>query len=157
MVDHTHPELPLSGLNHPNLVAMRGFCADPACIVTEYVGAGSLQAYLSDQEKPLDWALRLKIAKDIGACGCSAIPTPSAVSPNPLSRGAAKGCQFLHSTSPPVIHRDLKSPNVLLASVSSEAEVVAKVCDFGVSFMASAQTAGRRVDCPGLPKIRLPS
>jgi len=32
--------------------------------------------------------------------------------------------------------------------VSSEAEVVAKVCDFGVSFMASAQTAGRRVDCP---------
>jgi serine/threonine protein kinase len=62
----------------------------------------------------------------------------------------AKGCTFLHSTSPPVMHRDLKSPNILLADVSPEAEVVAKVCDFGVSLSAAAQAAGRRVDCPGI-------
>ncbi len=55
-----------SGLAHPNLVAMRGFCTEPACIVTEYVAAGSLLEYINDQSKPLDWSLRLKIAKDIG-------------------------------------------------------------------------------------------
>jgi hypothetical protein len=55
-----------SGLAHPNLVAMRGFCTEPACIVTEYVAAGSLHEFLADESKPLDWPLRLKIAKDIG-------------------------------------------------------------------------------------------
>jgi len=55
-----------SGLAHPNLVAMRGFCTQPACIVTEYVAAGSLLEFINDQSKPLDWSLRLKIAKDIG-------------------------------------------------------------------------------------------
>lgn len=67
---------------------------------------------------------------------------------------AAKGCKFLHSTSPPVMHRDLKTPNVLLANVSPDAEVVAKVCDFGVSLMASAQASGRCVDCPGMSTLR---
>jgi len=45
---------------------MRGFCSAPACIVTEFVGEGPLHRYLADQAKPLDWAMRLKIAKDIG-------------------------------------------------------------------------------------------
>jgi hypothetical protein len=40
----------------------------PPCIVTELVEAGSLFDFLSDpaKNKVLDWALRLKIAKDIG-------------------------------------------------------------------------------------------
>lgn len=79
---------------------------------------------------------------------------------------AAKGCAFLHSTSPPIMHRDLKSPNVLLADTSSDADVIAKVCDFGVSLSTAYHTAGRRVDCPGTlpaaklalaPNIHLPS
>jgi serine/threonine protein kinase len=60
----------------------------------------------------------------------------------------AKGCAFLHNTSPPVMHRDLKSPNILLADLTPEAAVVAKLCDFGVSLSADT-TAGRKVDCPG--------
>lgn len=147
----------MSGLAHPNLVALCGFCMKPTCIVTEYVGGGSLVDYLSNAEKMLDWPLRLKIAKDIGKEGLHAdviilsaelthcgsyrvLPTP------------AKGCAFLHSTSPPIMHRDLKSPNVLLVDVSPGAAVVAKVCDFGVSLNAASQTAGRRVDCPGAMK-----
>jgi hypothetical protein len=54
-----------SGLAHPNLVALRGFCAQPPCIVTEFVAGGSLDQYL-ESGKELDWPLRLKIAKDIG-------------------------------------------------------------------------------------------
>jgi serine/threonine protein kinase len=61
-------------------------------------------------EVELDWNLILKIAMDI-----------------------ASGVMFLHSAKPPIIHRDLKSPNVLLASLSSKASVVAKITDFGLS------------------------
>jgi hypothetical protein len=58
----------LSGLAHPNLVGLKGFCLEPPCIVTELVEAGSLFDFLSDPTKnvALDWPLRLKIAKDIG-------------------------------------------------------------------------------------------
>lgn len=35
--------------------------------------------------------------------------------------------RFLHSLTPPLIHRDLKSPNILLSAVSADAPVVAKV------------------------------
>ncbi len=48
-----------------------------------------------------------------------------------------------------VIHRDLKSPNILLVDVSENAAISAKVCDFGVSLNIAHRTAGRKVDCPG--------
>jgi len=114
----------MSGLAHPNLVEMKGFCLRPPCIVTELVESGSLFDFISKESNELTWSLRLKIAKDI-----------------------AKGCAFLHNACPPVMHRDLKSPNILLASVDANASVVAKVCDFGVS-LNSAQHTGRIVDCP---------
>ena len=38
-------------------------------------------------------------------------------------------CRYLHARSPPVIHRDLKSPNLLM----NQATHVVKVCDFGLS------------------------
>ncbi len=46
---------------------------------------------LKEKSKSLGWPLRLRIAKDV-----------------------ANGCAFLHAASPPIIHRDLKSPNVLV-------------------------------------------
>jgi serine/threonine protein kinase len=44
---------------------------------------------------------------------------------------------YLHAISPPIIHRDLKSPNVLLHR-SKAGELVAKVADFGVAQVLSA-------------------
>src|SRR5262245_233367 len=41
--------------------------------------------------------------------------------------------EFLHTLTPPLLHRDLKSPNILLDSVDENALVVAKVSDFGLS------------------------
>ncbi|KAL6078168.1 Myotubularin-like phosphatase domain, variant 2 [Balamuthia mandrillaris] len=82
----------MSGLDHPNIVPLRGFSLEPCCIVTEFMQHGSLYSYLHDEKSAnLSWALRFKIAKDI-----------------------AKGCAFLHGCSPPVLHRDLKSPNILV-------------------------------------------
>src|SRR5690606_12138450 len=81
---------------------------------------GDLSNFLKSNSNLMNWALKLKIAKDI-----------------------ASGMLFLHSARPPIIHRDLKSPNVLvciqysicdtlqLASQSATAPVVAKVADFG--------------------------
>jgi len=115
-------------LAHPNLLRLKGFCLEPPCIVTELIEGGSLLDFLNDPTKNvlLDWRLRLKIANDI-----------------------AKGCAFLHSTSPPILHRDLKSPNILLVDLSPSASVVAKVCDFGVSISALGTTPlARKVDCP---------
>jgi len=83
---------------------------DPLCLVTEYLSCGDLYHFIHNPANKLDWPLRLKIASDI-----------------------ASGMSFLHSAKPPIIHRDLKTPNVLLASTIVKSEAVAKVSDFGLS------------------------
>lgn len=47
----------------------------------------------------------------------------------------AKGLQVLHQSNPPIIHRDIKSMNILLkeAIVDEHSEVLAKIADFGIS------------------------
>jgi serine/threonine protein kinase len=100
----------MSGMKHPNLVNLLGFCVDPFAIVMEFIPYGNLHHYLRDKTKPLDWSLRLKIALDI-----------------------AKGMYYLHDATPPFIHRDLKSPNILLVDLDPNAEVTAKIGDFGLS------------------------
>eukprot|EP01114_Cavostelium_apophysatum_P016978 TRINITY_DN4943_c0_g1_i2.p1 TRINITY_DN4943_c0_g1~~TRINITY_DN4943_c0_g1_i2.p1 ORF type:complete len:1797 (+),score=541.41 TRINITY_DN4943_c0_g1_i2:200-5590(+) len=100
----------MSCLEHPNLVKLKGLCLNPLCIVTEFMSGGDLYHFIHDTTKPLDWPLRVKIAIDIAA-----------------------GMLYLHSAKPPIIHRDLKSPNVLMAALSADANIVAKVADFGLS------------------------
>jgi serine/threonine protein kinase len=101
----------LSGLNHANVVELVGFCTVPLCIISEYVPEGNLYELIHDKSKPLSLALQLRIAMDI-----------------------AKALRFLHwRLSPPMIHNDLKSPNVLLVSCKEEADVIAKITDFGLS------------------------
>eukprot|EP00007_Cunea_sp_BSH-02190019_P005553 CAMPEP_0174232408 /NCGR_PEP_ID=MMETSP0417-20130205/2700_1 /TAXON_ID=242541 /ORGANISM="Mayorella sp, Strain BSH-02190019" /LENGTH=2427 /DNA_ID=CAMNT_0015310457 /DNA_START=88 /DNA_END=7371 /DNA_ORIENTATION=+ len=115
----------MSGLDHPNIVSLKGFCITPICLVTEYLPYGNLYDYLHDSKRKVTWPFRLRVAMDV-----------------------AKGCAFLHATKPAIIHRDLKSPNILLASVSPHAPVVAKVTDFGVSQILAPTTVGRAVACP---------
>ena len=46
----------------------------------------------------------------------------------------AKGMEYLHGQNPPIAHRDLRSPNVLLCTLDPhEHDVCAKVADFGLS------------------------
>jgi serine/threonine protein kinase len=47
---------------------------------------------------------------------------------NAWALGIAKGCTFLHAKSPPIVHRDLKSANVLVSG-----DLSAKITDFGES------------------------
>jgi serine/threonine protein kinase len=59
----------------------------------------------------------------------------------------AKGMQFLHSQKPPIIHNDLKTPNVLMMGLDINMPVLAKVSDFGLSMQVSKMYK-RLVDNP---------
>ena len=83
-------------LDHPNLIKLHGVIelnSHPA-IVLEYAQCGSLTSVLHNRGISLPLELRVRIALDI-----------------------ASGMDYLHSRRPRVLHRDLKSPNVLMMSV----------------------------------------
>src|SRR3990167_5380776 len=86
-------------------------------MVLEFVGGGDLFTFLGDKSNEVGWDIRLKIALDI-----------------------AEGMRFLHNVNPPILHRDLKSPNVLINApkssnkqYTSQDSIIAKVADFGLS------------------------
>ncbi|KAI3452172.1 hypothetical protein Pfo_008837 [Paulownia fortunei] len=99
----------LARLHHRNLVNLVGYCVDKGqrMLVYEYMSNGSLEKLLyNDEEQVLSWEDRLQIALDI-----------------------SHGIEYLHDGAvPPVIHRDLKSANILL-----DHSMRAKVADFGLS------------------------
>ncbi|KAK4366194.1 hypothetical protein RND71_014074 [Anisodus tanguticus] len=101
----------LSHISHPSLVSLEGFCHESKqqILVYEYLPGGSLADNLygaMSKKLTLSWVRRLKIAVD-----------------------AAKGLDYLHNGSEPrIIHRDVKSSNILL-----DADMNAKVSDFGLS------------------------
>ncbi|KAL7604828.1 hypothetical protein Lser_V15G20391 [Lactuca serriola] len=99
----------LGRLHHRNLVNLVGYCVDKGqrMLIYEYMSNGSLSSFLYDDKKQaLNWEERLQIALDI-----------------------SHGIEYLHDGAvPPVIHRDLKSANILLDHFMR-----AKVADFGLS------------------------
>ncbi|KAM7268138.1 hypothetical protein ACFE04_010304 [Oxalis oulophora] len=99
----------LGRLHHRNLVNLVGYCAEKGqhMLVYVYMSNGSLASHLYSEEKePLRWDLRVYIALDV-----------------------ARGLEYLHDGAvPPVIHRDIKSSNILL-----DQNMKARVSDFGLS------------------------
>lgn len=118
----------MASLKHPAIVSMLGVVMHPLSIVTEFVGGGNLFDFIHVDKSPFDWPVRVKIALDICA-----------------------GMTFMHSFKPPITHRDLKSPNILLNTrIDKDWEkqpIVAKVTDFGLTGFAPT-LAGREVDNP---------
>ncbi|RLN63651.1 hypothetical protein BBP00_00003955 [Phytophthora kernoviae] len=100
--------------DHPNIVRLVG-CAwtieSDLQALFEYMENGDLRDYLVDPKSPRHWSQELlQLAADI-----------------------IEAIVYVHSFTPPLVHRDLKSRNVLLSS-----EMKAKVTDFGVSRYKSA-------------------
>ncbi|KAG2615326.1 hypothetical protein PVAP13_3NG063600 [Panicum virgatum] len=99
----------LSRVHHRNVVSLVGFCLDQdeQILVYEYVPNGTLKESLTGKSGVrLDWRRRLRVVL-----------------------GAAKGVAYLHELAdPPIVHRDIKSSNVLL-----DERLNAKVSDFGLS------------------------
>ncbi|XP_030768635.1 serine/threonine-protein kinase TNNI3K isoform X8 [Rhinopithecus roxellana] len=98
----------LCQLNHPCVIQFVGACLnDPSqfAIVTQYISGGSLFSLLHEQKRILDLQSKLIIAVDV-----------------------AKGMEYLHNLTQPIIHRDLNSHNILLYEDGH-----AVVADFGES------------------------
>ncbi|XP_062008515.1 probable LRR receptor-like serine/threonine-protein kinase At1g05700 [Rosa rugosa] len=99
----------LMRVHHKNLTNLVGYCNDKTRVglVYEYMCNGNLQEHLSDSSSNiLTWKERLRIAID-----------------------AAQGLEYLHyGCKPPIIHRDIKSTNILLNE-----NLQAKLSDFGLS------------------------
>ncbi|XP_010453713.1 PREDICTED: calcium/calmodulin-regulated receptor-like kinase 2 [Camelina sativa] len=100
----------LGRLHHRNLVNLIGYCVDKnhRMLIYEFMSNGSLEnlLYGGEEMQVLNWEERLQIALDI-----------------------SHGIEYLHEGAvPPVIHRDLKSANILL-----DHSMRAKVADFGLS------------------------
>ncbi|KAB2014841.1 hypothetical protein ES319_D09G255500v1 [Gossypium barbadense] len=94
-------------LRHPNVLLFMGAVTSPQrlCIVTEFLPRGSLFRLLQRNTTKLDWRRRVHMALDV-----------------------ARGMNYLHHCNPPIIHRDLKSSNLLV-----DKNWIVKVGDFGLS------------------------
>ncbi|KAL6544420.1 Calcium/calmodulin-regulated receptor-like kinase 1 [Orobanche minor] len=127
----------LARLHHRNLVNLVGYCAEKNqhMLIYVYMSRGSLASHLyshgdillpdghvsstHDKLAPLKWELRVQIAIDV-----------------------ARGLEYLHDGAvPPVVHRDIKSSNILLDHLMR-----ARVADFGLSReeMVNAQVCNIR-------------
>eukprot|EP00035_Acanthoeca_spectabilis_P027448 m.466603 g.466603 ORF g.466603 m.466603 type:complete len:1083 (-) comp25399_c0_seq1:69-3317(-) len=117
----------LQRVNHPNLLSFHGFgvtSAGVGFLVTELMEMGSLRGVLQDLRIELSWADRLSIAQQLAA-----------------------GMTHLHAI--PIVHRDLKSANALLAQDGSEhgeATIRAKIADFGTSRLFPQPTPNLRAE-----------
>ncbi|KAF8101829.1 hypothetical protein N665_0201s0142 [Sinapis alba] len=100
----------LSRIHHRNLVQFLGYCQEEGrnMLVYEFMHNGTLKEHLYG-ERRISWIKRLEIAED-----------------------AARGIEYLHTGCvPTIIHRDLKTSNILL-----DKHTRAKVSDFGLSKFA---------------------
>uniref|UniRef100_A0A804IV40 Protein kinase domain-containing protein n=1 Tax=Musa acuminata subsp. malaccensis TaxID=214687 RepID=A0A804IV40_MUSAM len=101
----------LGSIKHINLVNLRGYCRLPSArlLIYDYLPLGSLDHYLHEnggEDQPLNWNARMKIAL-----------------------GSARGLAYLHhDCTPRIVHRDIKSSNILL-----DRSLEPHVSDFGLA------------------------
>ncbi|CAN6471168.1 unnamed protein product [Victoria cruziana] len=118
----------LMTVHHKNLVSFVGFCEEGKnmAVLYQYMHNGNLRDILSGNKtimEPLTWKRRLQIALDV-----------------------ATGLEYLHSgCEPSIIHRDVKSRNILL-----DGQLKARLADFGISrAIGTTQTSTAIAGTPG--------
>ncbi|KAK4770607.1 hypothetical protein SAY87_031139 [Trapa incisa] len=111
----------LSNIQSPRLVNLVGFSNDSKSrvLVFEFMSNGTLYDTLHSDTRSLNWGQRIRLALQI-----------------------AKAIYTLHSQSPPIIHRDIKSANVLI-----DRNFNARLGDFGLALRCHAND-GRLLSTP---------
>ncbi|XP_016492984.1 PTI1-like tyrosine-protein kinase 2 isoform X2 [Nicotiana tabacum] len=92
----------LSNLKHENIIQLVGYCYSKDMRAIVY---NLLKDSLKQRLKQLNWNTRLQVAI-----------------------GVARGLEYLHSQTPPIIHRDVKSSNILLSG-----DCRPQISDFGAA------------------------
>ncbi|OVA14145.1 PAS domain [Macleaya cordata] len=107
LLDYKKEVAIMQRLRHPNVLLFMGAVYSPErlAIVTEFLPRGSLFKTLHKNNQSLDIRRRLKMALDV-----------------------VRGMNYLHHRNPPIVHRDLKSTNLLV-----DRNWTVKVGDFGLS------------------------
>lgn len=120
----------MNKVRHPNVVLLMGICSTPPhlSIVTEYLARGSMYRLLHHTQISLEFRRRLKMAIDI-----------------------SKGMAYLHSNKPAIVHRDLKSPNLLV-----DENFTVKICDFGLARIKENTFVQTINGCAGTPNWMAP-
>ncbi|MBA0622942.1 hypothetical protein Godav_008442 [Gossypium davidsonii] len=101
----------ISKLHHPNIAEFVGYCSERGnyLLVYDHYRNGSLHEFLhvsDDFSKPLTWNTRVSIAL-----------------------GAARAVEYLHDVcSPPIVHKNIKSSNILL-----DLELTPHLSDYGMA------------------------
>jgi serine/threonine protein kinase len=109
----------LSRLDHPFILEFVGACSRPPylAIVSEYADRGTLKDWLYNREREFPWLDRLRIALQV-----------------------AHALDYLHNLEKKVIHRDIKSENVLLVGDDADA----RLADFGLHRIKEPSTTFTR-------------
>eukprot|EP00002_Diphylleia_rotans_P037326 TRINITY_DN832_c0_g1_i6.p1 TRINITY_DN832_c0_g1~~TRINITY_DN832_c0_g1_i6.p1 ORF type:complete len:2497 (+),score=388.76 TRINITY_DN832_c0_g1_i6:121-7611(+) len=111
-------------LRHPNVVLYMAACLEPQkmCIISELMSLGSLYDILHNEQYNLNYETKIKLLLD-------------AANGNFIHNSGfctlihfLLGMNYLHLSSPPILHRDLKSPNLLL-----DERWCLKISDFGMT------------------------
>ncbi len=112
----------MTQLDHPNIIRLLGASLVPPklCIVMELCGP-SLHKLLHQSAERFDHIRRLQIAQDV-----------------------AEALRYLHAFEVPVIHRDIKSQNIVVEDTTGKAKLI----DFGL--------ASTRVVAAGTPSYMAP-
>lgn len=105
----------ISSLHHKNIISLVGFCfeEDQLLLVYNLLSRGSLEDNLHGSEKSKNlfgWDMRYKVAL-----------------------GVAEALDCLHSSAEPIIHRDVKSSNILLSD-----DFEPQLSDFGLATWTSS-------------------
>ncbi|KAF2295264.1 hypothetical protein GH714_032361 [Hevea brasiliensis] len=106
-------------VRHKNLARLLGYCAEGShrMLVYEYVNNGNLEQWLHGDvgpRSPLTWEIRMNIVL-----------------------GTAKGLTYLHEgLEPKIVHRDVKSSNILLDKLWNP-----KVSDFGLAKLLYSESS----------------
>lgn len=111
-------------IRHPNCLLYMGICFEPfVCIVTELYTGGSVTNFLHG-------------------------PNPRKFTPekgHEMLCGVARGMFYLHASSPPILHRDLKASNILINRTLTHCVI----CDFGLSSQFVSEASGLNMSKEG--------
>jgi len=123
----------MPGLRHENLVYFFGVVSlqRPLRIITEYCSGGTCFDLLHNSDADISWLQQYKMCADV-----------------------ASAMEYLHAFKPQIIHRDLKSLNLLLSTsvTGPNDRPLVKVSDFGLSRMKDVGTGaewGKMTKCAG--------